>query len=44
MAKITFVTFDGVRIETEAENGSTVMESAIRNAVPGIDAECGGAC
>ena len=44
MAKITFVTFDGARIETDAENGSTVMENAIRNAVPGIDAECGGAC
>ncbi|SFI97641.1 ferredoxin, 2Fe-2S [Phyllobacterium sp. CL33Tsu] len=44
MAKITFVTFDGARFETDAENGSTVMENAIRNAVPGIDAECGGAC
>ena len=44
MAKITFVTFDGARIEANAENGSTVMENAIRNAVPGIDAECGGAC
>jgi 2Fe-2S ferredoxin len=27
-----------------AENGSTVMENAIRNSVPGIEAECGGAC
>lgn len=44
MAKITFVTFDGSPMEVEAENGSTVMEAAIRNAVPGIDAECGGAC
>lgn len=44
MAKITFVTHRGERIEAEAENGSTVMENAIRNAVPGIDAECGGAC
>jgi ferredoxin, 2Fe-2S len=44
MAKITYVTNDGNRIEVEAENGSTVMENAIRNGVPGIDAECGGAC
>jgi len=27
-----------------AENGATVMETAIRNNVPGIEAECGGAC
>jgi ferredoxin, 2Fe-2S len=44
MTKITFVQQDGVRIETEAENGSTVMETAIMNGVPGIVAECGGAC
>lgn len=28
----------------DAENGSTVMENAIKNGVPGIEAECGGAC
>jgi len=44
MAKITYVTNDGNRIEVDAANGSTVMENAIRNAVPGIEAECGGAC
>jgi 2Fe-2S ferredoxin len=44
MAKLTFVAFDGTRFEVQAENGSTVMENAIRNAVPGIEAECGGAC
>ena len=44
MTKLTFVTHDGQRFEVEADDGSTVMEAAVRNAVPGIDAECGGAC
>lgn len=44
MTKLTFIAFDGTRIEANAVNGSTVMENAIRNSVPGIDAECGGAC
>jgi len=44
MARITFVGTDGTRYEVDAENGSTVMENAIRNGVPGIEAECGGAC
>ena len=44
MTKISFVTHDGTRFDVDAENGSTVMENAIRNAVPGIEAECGGAC
>lgn len=44
MAKITYIAADESRYEVEAENGSTVMENAIRNGVPGIEAECGGAC
>ena len=44
MAKITYIAFDGTTFNVDAENGSTVMENAIRNAVPGIEAECGGAC
>lgn len=44
MTQITFVTHDGARYVVEATNGSSAMESAIRNSVPGIDAECGGAC
>ena len=44
MTKITFVQKDGERIETEGQNGATVMETAIMNGVPGIVAECGGAC
>jgi ferredoxin, 2Fe-2S len=44
MARITFIEPNGARHDVEAENGSTVMEAAIRNLVPGIEAECGGAC
>ncbi|MCP4383967.1 MAG: 2Fe-2S iron-sulfur cluster binding domain-containing protein [Hyphomicrobiales bacterium] len=44
MAKITYIDAEGERHEVVAENGSTVMENAIRNGVPGIEAECGGAC
>ena len=44
MTKLTFVTHDGARYDVEAANGTSVMENAIRNSVPGIDAECGGAC
>ncbi len=44
MVKITFVDAGRTARTVEAEEGSTVMENAIRNRVPGIEAECGGAC
>ncbi len=44
MAKITYITHDDQRFEVDAPNGATVMEMAIKNSVPGIEAECGGAC
>jgi 2Fe-2S ferredoxin len=44
MARITFIAPDGKRYDVDAVNGSTVMENAVRNGVPGIEAECGGAC
>ena len=44
MPKITFIDFSGTARTVDAENGSTVMETAIRNNIPGIEAECGGAC
>ena len=44
MTKLHIIAFDGTSYDIEAENGSTVMENAIRNSVPGIEAECGGAC
>ena len=44
MAKIHFVDHKGETRTVEIENGATVMEAAIRNSIPGIEAECGGAC
>jgi len=42
MAKINFVDHSGETRTIDVENGATVMEAAIRNAIPGIEAECGG--
>lgn len=44
MAKITFIQHNGTEIETNGIPGMTVMETAIKNQVSGIDADCGGAC
>ena len=44
MPKIIFTDSSGTARTVEAENGSTVMETALRNNIPGIEAECGGAC
>lgn len=44
MPKITFIDHDGNENTVEAAIGETVMEAAVKNAVPGIDADCGGAC
>ena len=44
MAKITYIEHDGTEHVVEVKNGLSVMEGAIRNNVPGIDADCGGAC
>jgi 2Fe-2S ferredoxin len=44
MPKITYTDSSGTARTVEADLGSTVMETAIRNNIPGIEAECGGAC
>ncbi|HEY0293329.1 MAG TPA: 2Fe-2S iron-sulfur cluster-binding protein [Hansschlegelia sp.] len=44
MANITFIDQSGEARTVEAAAGSSVMEAAIRNDIPGIDADCGGAC
>jgi len=44
MAKITFIEHSGKEHVVEVANGLTVMEAARDNNVPGIEADCGGAC
>ena len=44
MPKITYIEFDGREHPVEVKPGLSVMEGAIKNNVPGIDADCGGAC
>src|SRR4051794_41839153 len=44
MLKITYIDHQGTSRTVDGEIGSTVMETAIKNGVPGIEAECGGAC
>ena len=42
MAKITYIEHDGKTYSVDVENGRTVMEGAVQNDIPGIDADCGG--
>ena len=44
MPLVTYISFDGVHHEVDAPSGSTLMQAAVDNAVPGIDADCGGGC
>ena len=44
MAKITFISHDGKEQVVDVAEGWSLMEGAVKNSVPGIDADCGGAC
>ena len=44
MARITYIEWNGTRHEVDVRPGMTVMETAKLALVPGIEAECGGAC
>jgi 2Fe-2S ferredoxin len=44
MAKIKYVEHTGKEHVVEVPNGWSVMEGAVKNLIPGIDADCGGAC
>ena len=43
MPQITFIEANGTEHVVEAKSGMSVMEVAIENLIPGIEAECGGA-
>lgn len=42
--KVTFIQHDGTEYSVDAKVGSSVMQAAINNLVPGIEADCGGLC
>ena len=44
MAKITYIEHDGTEHVIDVKTGLSVMEGAVKNNIPGIDADCGGAC
>jgi len=44
MAKIVYVEHEGIEHEVDVPDGWTVMQGAVTNGVPGIEAECGGSC
>ena len=44
MSKITYIEHNKKSHDIEISNGLTVMEGAVQNNIPGIDADCGGSC
>ena len=44
MAKVTYVEHSGAEHVIDVKAGLSVMEGAVKNNIPGIDADCGGAC
>jgi 2Fe-2S ferredoxin len=42
MVKIIFEDTDGTRREVDVEPGGSVMQAAVNNSIPGIEAACGG--
>jgi 2Fe-2S ferredoxin len=44
MPKIIYIDHAGTSRDVEAKAGTSIMEAAVQNMIPGIDADCGGAC
>ena len=44
MPKISFIEHGGTQHEVDVPNGTSAMQAAVNNGVPGIDGDCGGIC
>ena len=44
MGRVTYVEFNGTVHTVEIEDGTSLMNGAVSNGIPGIDADCGGSC
>ena len=44
MPKVTYIEASGKKHEIQVDTGLSIMEGAVQNSVPGIDADCGGSC
>jgi 2Fe-2S ferredoxin len=44
MVKVVYVEHNGTEHIVDVKAGLTLQEAAVKNNVPGIDADCGGAC
>ena len=44
MGKVTFIEHDQTKHVAEFKHGSSLMQIAVDNAIPGIDGDCGGEC
>ena len=44
MPKVSYISFHGEERVLDVKAGLSLMEGAVKNNIPGIDADCGGAC
>jgi ferredoxin, 2Fe-2S len=44
MTKIIYIEYNGTEHSVDVEEEHSVMEGAVNNSIPGIDADCGGQC
>ena len=44
MVKLTYVESNVTEYTVDVDEGLSIMEGAVSNSIPGIDADCGGGC